>query len=60
MYRSTKKWNTVMQPGQDENIDEDKNLLEVDKNSIVSRDEAMAANMDYAVSGGDMPADKIV
>ncbi|KAK2432868.1 disease resistance protein RPV1 [Trifolium repens] len=53
--------NNVIRHGEDENIGEDKHLHAVDTNSIVSRDDATEANLDYAVSvAGDMPADKIV
>jgi hypothetical protein len=53
--------NNVIRPGEDENISEDKHSHAVDKNPIVSRDDAMAENMDYVgPGGGDMPADKVV
>ncbi|PNX87299.1 putative TIR-NBS-LRR resistance protein, partial [Trifolium pratense] len=53
--------NNVIRPDEDENIGEDMHLHAVDKSPIVSCDDAMATNMDYAVSGGgDMPADNVV
>ncbi|XP_012572962.1 disease resistance protein RPP2A isoform X3 [Cicer arietinum] len=51
--------NNVTGPGEDENIKENKHSHAVDKNSIFSNDDAIAANKNYAVSGGDMSTDKI-
>lgn len=53
--------NNVISPDEDDNISEPKHSHALDKNSILSHDDAMEANKIYAVSGGgDIPPDNIV